>query len=972
MAALTLRTVVSTAVSKTATGSLGSAVITVSPDVFGIVVGHIVEGTGIATGATVLSVSPADNQVTLSAVNTGAVSGTIAFKEFTKNSPLTNQQIDDNFVEIRRDLTTRAPLDYASLTNVTISSGSINNTTIGASTRSSGAFTTLTANGATTLTANVASTTTGTGTLVVTGGVGVSGRVTADNFVGTGSGLTSLTAGNLSGTIPTGVLGNSSLFVGTTSIALNRASANLALTGISSVALPGATAGTVTLQPAATAGTTTITLPATTGTVITTGNTSTVTNTMLAGSIANAKLANSSVTVNGTAISLGGTGTITANTTNALTIGTGLSGTSFNGSSAVTIAVDSTIARRADTTFIGTTSVALNRTSANLALTGISSVQLPGATSGTVTLQPAATAGTTTITLPATSGTVYVSGGTDIPLADGGTNASLTATAGGIVYSTASALAISAAGSAGQVLTSDGAGAPTWSSISFSGATSLPVENSAGTVQFTSTDSTGIQFAASGATSVAFDAVNQRVTFSSTDNNWYPTTFAWTDGSTAGPTGSLTGSGMSAVSYAAIPSASQTTSGVVTTAAQTIAGAKTFRASATQDAVTIQGRAGGTGSFAATITPTALTASRTITLPDISGTVITTGDTGTVTSTMIANDTIVDGDINASAAIAITKLAASTISGISLGNNLNAVTFNNGGSGDTSGTTYNGSTARTISYNSLGAAGISAANTFANASGQAFVQTAAQDGIIINGRAGGTTNLRVTVVPGTLTASRTLTLPDVTGTVITTGDTSTVTNTMLAGSIANAKLANSSVTVNGTAIALGGSATVTANTTNTLTIGNGLSGTSFNGSSAVTIAVSAAEDSTNATYYPVFATSQGTAVVLGTRSTYTFNPSTGTLYAANLNTSSDATLKENIQEIDGLALVEQLRPVSFTWKDTGRQSYGVIAQEIEKVLPELVDAQDNGIKSVSYLPLIALLIDAVKTLDARVKQLESK
>lgn len=75
-----------------------------------------------------------------------------------------------------------------------------------------------------------------------------------------------------------------------------------------------------------------------------TTDTGTVTNTMLAGSIANNKLTNSSVTVNGSSISLGGSATITANTTNALTIGTGLSGTSFNGSSAVTIAIDSTIA----------------------------------------------------------------------------------------------------------------------------------------------------------------------------------------------------------------------------------------------------------------------------------------------------------------------------------------------------------------------------------------------------------------------------------------------------------------------------------------------------------------------------------------------------------------------------------------------------------------------------------------------------
>lgn len=105
--------------------------------------------------------------------------------------------------------------------------------------------------------------------------------------------------------------------------------------------------------------------------------------------------------------------TISANTTATLTIGDGLSGTSFNGSSAVTIAADATIAIRADTHFIGTTSVALNRASANLALTGITDITLPGATSGTVQIIPAAVAGTgTVLTLPATTGTVVTSGDT--------------------------------------------------------------------------------------------------------------------------------------------------------------------------------------------------------------------------------------------------------------------------------------------------------------------------------------------------------------------------------------------------------------------------------------------------------------------------------------------------------------------------------------------------------------------------------
>lgn len=68
------------------------------------------------------------------------------------------------------------------------------------------------------------------------------------------------------------------------------------------------------------------------------------------------------------------------------------------------------------------------------------------------------------------------------------------------------------------------------------------------------------------------------------------------------------------------------------------------------------------------------TADRTINLPDISGTVITTGDTGTVTSTMLVDGTIVNADINASAAIDYSKLAPLTSGNIVLGNSSNVAT----------------------------------------------------------------------------------------------------------------------------------------------------------------------------------------------------------------------------------------------------------------------------------------------------------
>lgn len=88
---------------------------------------------------------------------------------------------------------------------------------------------------------------------------------------------------------------------------------------------------------------------------------------------------------------------------------------------------------------------------------------------------------------------------------------------------------------------------------------------------------------------------------------------------------------------------------------------------------------------------------------DLSGSVSFDGSSNvSITATINAN-TITDADIASNAAIAITKLAARTISGVSLGSNLNSITFNNSGTGDTSGTIYNGGFARTISYNTVGA-----------------------------------------------------------------------------------------------------------------------------------------------------------------------------------------------------------------------------------------------------------------------------
>jgi hypothetical protein len=99
---------------------------------------------------------------------------------------------------------TGVALSGNTLTNPVITGGSINNTTVGATTRSTGAFTTLASNGATTFTAGTASTTTTTGTAVITGGLGVSGRINAANFDGI-VGANTAAAGNFTTLGATGV-----------------------------------------------------------------------------------------------------------------------------------------------------------------------------------------------------------------------------------------------------------------------------------------------------------------------------------------------------------------------------------------------------------------------------------------------------------------------------------------------------------------------------------------------------------------------------------------------------------------------------------------------------------------------------------------------------------------------------------------------------------------------------------------------
>ena len=103
----------------------------------------------------------------------------------------------------------------------------------------------------------------------------------------------------------------------------------------------------------------------------------------------------------------------------------------------------------------------------------------------------------------------------------------------------------------------------------------------------------------------------------------------------------------------------------------------------------------------------------------------------------------------------------------------------------------------------------------------------------------------------------------------------------------------------------------------------------------------------------------------------------GNITAYSSTTTSDAKLKENIEKVDGaLELVSQLNGVTFNWKRDGKESAGVIAQNVEEVLPSAVSEVeelngDDTHKVVDYNQLSALFIEAIKELKEENKQLKA-
>ncbi|MEY4333742.1 MAG: Pelagibacter phage, partial [Bacteroidota bacterium] len=202
-------------------------------------------------------------------------------------------------------------------------------------------------------------------------------------------------------------------------------------------------------------------------------------------------------------------------------------------------------------------------------------------------------------------------------------------------------------------------------------------------------------------------------------------------------------------------------------------------------------------------------------------------------------------------------------------------------------------------------------------------------------------------------------------------------------SITNAQLVNSTIS----GIALGSNLA-------TLTIGTGLSGTSYNGSGAVTIANTGVTSITGTSNQVVASTSTGGVTLslpqsIATSSDVRFN-SIGIGMAASATagridaagdivafSTSDKNFKENIKPIENaLEKISKISGNTYDWKEDMKEYHGfegndvgVIAQEIESVLPQLVTTRETGYKAVKYDKLVALLIEGIKEQQTQIHKL---
>ena len=100
---------------------------------------------------------------------------------------------------------------------------------------------------------------------------------------------------------------------------------------------------------------------------------------------------------------------------------------------------------------------------------------------------------------------------------------------------------------------------------------------------------------------------------------------------------------------------------------------------------------------------------------------------------------------------------------------------------------------------------------------------------------------------------------------------------------------------------------------------------------------------------------------------------TGAFFATSITETSALRYKENVSNLDSIASLYKLRPVTFDWKDTGVKDIGLIAEEVKEHVPELVHLdEEGGAEGIKYSKLTSLLIKAVQDQQTEIINLKSR